>query len=69
MLFQSLSKDDKLMTPSKEEFRDTLLMLIAENKRKKKHIYNDADIHCIENTQRIRKRTRRYKKGGTSYDD
>ena len=56
------------MTPSKEEFRDKLLMLIAENKRKKKrqHIYNEADIHGMENSRNIKKRTRR--KGGTSYD-
>lgn len=59
------------MTPTKEEFRDNLLRLIAErkelNRRKKKnHSCNEADIHVIENAQRIRKRTRR--KGGTSYD-
>lgn len=34
------------MTPSKEEFRDTMLRLIAEDKRKKKRqdITNDADV-------------------------
>lgn len=58
------------MTPSKEEFRDTMLRLIAEDKRKKKRqdITNDADVHAIYNTQRIKKRTKRYKKGGTSYE-
>ena len=57
------------MGPSKEEFRDKILMLIAENKRKKKrqHIYNEVDIHGMENSRNIKKRTRH--KGGTSYFD
>ena len=51
---------------SKEEFVQKILEL--QRIRKQRHICNEADIHAIYNTQRIKKRTRHCKKGGTSYD-
>ena len=49
---------------SKNEF--VMMFQEEERRRKKRFLVSEADIHAIENTQRIRKRTRR--KGGTSYD-
>lgn len=34
-------------------------ILEIQRKRKKEYLMNDADIHAIENSRRIRKRTRR----------
>lgn len=49
---------------SKDEF--VMMFQEEERIRKKRFLVSEADIHAIENAQRIRKRTRR--KGGTSYD-
>ena len=34
-------------------------ILEIQRKRKKEYLMNDADIHAIENSRRIRKRSRR----------
>lgn len=52
---------------SKDEF--VALALEYQRKKKKQYMCNDADIYAIYNTQRIKKRTRHCKKGGTSYFD
>ncbi len=49
---------------SKEEFVRTILEV--QRKRKREYIVNDADIHAIQNSQKIRKRTKNYKRGGLS---
>lgn len=53
----------KLVKQSKEEVVQTILEL--QRKRKREYLVSDADIHAMENSRKIRKRTKNYKWGGT----
>ena len=50
---------------SKNEF--VMMFQEEQRRRKKRFLVSEADIHGMENSLRINKRTKR-RKGGTSYD-
>jgi hypothetical protein len=60
----SSTKGSKLVKQTKEQTVKNILEL--QRKRKKQYLINDADIHAIQNSQRIRKRTSNCKRGGLS---
>ena len=56
----------KLVKQTKEQAVKKISEL--QRKRKREYLVSDADVHAMENSQRIRKKTKYCSKRRTSYD-